>query len=273
MSKIFSLVSILFFLVSCEQNIFEGENTTTKYPDNIGHEWEYNTVWKLEYYDTTGQIVSATTEQTENTIIRIVKDRDVISSYNNLILFESYDLSSTHNVNKIWYLNADSGLFAIAYSNPGASQPVLPKQGILTSQQFKNLIKTVGKYPGYFDPFNPLNQLADSIQYYIPPRKVLMYPLKIGSQWIELTEPFYRERFINRQQIINTNRKDYLCYKIESKWDWVPNLKFTDYIDLNAGLVMREIVADSVGSVLPGSPDIVGYFKSTSISMLVREQK
>ena len=170
-------------------------------------------------------------------------------------------------------MNADSGFFAIAYSNPGASQPVFPKQSIMTFEQIKHFIKTIGTFPGSLNAVSALNQLTDTIQYYSPARKVLMYPLTVGSRWIELTVPFYRERFINKQQIINSNGLEYYCYKVESNWTWIPNLEFTDYIDLNSGLIMRKVIADSIAISLETTPDTVGFFKSTTISKLVREKK
>lgn len=274
MSKIFIIISILFLFSSCEQLVNTGDLTSSqKYPAKTGNEWEYDSEWKLEYYDTTGHINRTSFGSSGNTIVRIIKEEYTLGLYKDLVLFESFDLSTPQNINQTWYLNADSGLFAIAYSAAGSSQFVLPKQRNITLEQVHNFVRAIGTFPGFADVNTILNPQADTIQYYSLPRKVLTYPLGIGSRWIELTEPFFRERFINKKQIINANGKDYYCYKVESNWTWVPYLEFTDYIDLNSGLVMREIIADSIAQVLPGSPDIIGYFKSTTTSKLVRETK
>lgn len=274
MTKMFFILSIFFLFTSCEQIVNIGDLTSSsKYPTKIGHEWEYCTEWKLEYYDTTGHIDSTFIDSSGNTIVRITKDEITLGLYKDLVLFESFDLRTPQKVNKIWYMNADSGLFAVAYSNAGSSQFVWPKQRNIALEQVHNFVRTIGISPGFADANTIPNPQADTIQYYSPPRKVLLYPLTNGARWTELTVPFYRERFITKKQIINTNGKDYYCFKVESKWSWLPVLKFTDYIDLNAGLVMREIIADSMAIILPDSPDIAGYFKSTSISKLVREKK
>jgi hypothetical protein len=170
-------------------------------------------------------------------------------------------------------MNVDSGLFAVAYSDPGASQWVLPKQTFSSYERLKNMIKLIGAFPGPFEGDYPPNYLTDTIQYYTPLRKVLMYPLSIGARWTELIEPFYRERFINGWQTIDTNGRDYDCYKVESFWNLIPNLKFINYLDLNSGLVMSELIADSIAISSSTIPDTIGFYKSTTISKLVREKK
>ena len=174
----------------------------------------------------------------------------------------------------MWYMNLDSGLYVIAYSNPGASQLVLPKTSVMTFERLKHLIKTIGTFPGSFDEANSLYQLTDTIQDYTPTRKVLTYPLTIGARWIEFTFPFFKERFIQKKEIVNTNSGSYNCYKLETNWNW-SNFEFNDYVDLKAGLILREIIADSlpISSVTTIDPDTVGFYKYTLISKLVREKK
>jgi hypothetical protein len=273
MAKIFLSISIIIFFLGCEQleNISE-LNTSHKYPSQVGQEWEYNTMWKSEYYDQSGGINIASLENLGNTVVRITKVNERLGTYNNLILFESFEVNTPQNIQRMWYSNSDTGLFAIAYSNPGASQPVFPKQSIMSFEQLKHFIKTIGTFPGYFEAAKTLNQAADTIQFYTPPRKALMYPLTIGSRWIELTTPFFRERFIQKQQIINANGRNYNCYKIESNMSW-PNFEFNDYIDMNSGLIVREIIADSMMIVTVTNPDSGAFVKSTTISRLVRETK
>ncbi len=273
MSKLFFVVSFLLLFISCEKLVNIGDiPSNSKYPDKIGHEWEYNTVWKFEYYDSTGYIDSTSIQDLGNTIVKVTKENEVVGSYTNLIRFEDYDLATPQNIGKIWYLNADTGLIAVAYQNPGNSQHVIPKQSLTSIDQFKSFIKNIGVLPGVPILNNQPSHPLDTIQYYLPPRKVLKYPIALGSRWIELIEPFYRERFINKQQIVNANGKNYYCYKVESELFW-GNFKLNDYIDMNSGLIIREIIADSMSLILPGSPDIVGYYKSTTTSTLVRMTK
>jgi hypothetical protein len=271
--RIIIISSILLLFNSCEQLVNTGGlSSSEKYPTNLGHEWEYNTIWKFEFYDSTGHIDSTSIEDLGNTIVKVTKEQETLETYTNLIRFEDYDVTTPQNINRMWYLNADSGFYAIAYHNPGVSQPVIPKQGILTTEQIKSFVKSFRVFPSDAELNPQSHHVTDSIQYYSPARKVLKYPLGIGARWIELIEPFYRERFINKQQIVNAIGKNYYCYKIELELFW-GNFKLNDYLDMNSGLIIREIIADSVSHILPGSPDIVGYYKSTTISTLVREKK
>jgi len=273
MHRIIIISSILLLFNSCEQLVNIGDlRSSQKYPAQVGHEWEYYTEWLLEYYDTTGHIDSTSIGPSENTIVRIIKESDTLGFYKDLVLFESFDLSTPQLVNKTWYRNTDSGLFAIAYSNAGSSQFVWPKQRHIALEQVTNFISTIGILPGFADGNTALYPHIDTVQYYSPPRKVLTYPLMIGSRWIELTIPFFRERYIDKQQIINANGINYNCYKIESNMSWL-NFEFNDYIDLNSGLIKREVIADSIMLVTVANPDSGAFVKSTTISKLVRERK
>lgn len=272
MVKKLSLIPFLFVLVSCEELVNIGETpSNTKYPAKIGHEWEYNTVWRFEFYDSLGHIDSTSVQDLGNTIVKVTKQNEVVGIYTNLICFESYDVVTPQNVNKVWYSNPDSGFYAVAYKNPGVTQIVSPKQNIKGLENLKKIISLFGLSPAAYNRAIYLTQLSDTIQFYSPVRKVINYPLYIGARWTELIQPFYRQRFVNKQQIINVNGKNYYCFKIESDWEW--NISFTDYIDLNSGLVLREIVADSVAILMPDSPDPLGYFKSTTTSKLVSMKK
>lgn len=272
MKKLSIISALILIFVGCEKLVNIGDiPTNVKYPSELDREWEYNTVWKFEFYDSLGHIDSTSIQDLGNTIVKVTSEQETLGTYNNLIRFEDYDAATPQNIHRMWYLNADSGFFAIAYHNPGISQLVIPKQKITTLEELKRIIKLIGLSPAAYNRTIYPTQLSDTIQFYLPVRKVINYPLYIGARWIELIQPFYRQRFVNNQQIINVNGKNYYCFKIESDWDW--NIEFTDFIDLNSGLILREIVADSLAIISPDSPDPVGYFKSTTTSKLVRMKK
>jgi len=125
---------------------------------------------------------------------------------------------------------------------------------------------TISKSMQLYIPVFFNNILSDSIQYHNPPRKALKYPLKIGSRWLELEYPFYRERFVNEKENIEVSAGTFSCYKVESEWNL--DLIFTDYINLTDGLIKRIVFADSAGITAPGDPDPVSYARITSLSEL-----
>uniref|UniRef100_A0A832G7R3 Lipoprotein n=1 Tax=Ignavibacterium album TaxID=591197 RepID=A0A832G7R3_9BACT len=272
MSKLFFILPILFLFIACEKVVNSGNFPIySKYPTQLNTEWEYNTIMLFEYYDSTGNIDSSSVMDLGHTICKITNINDSIGNFSKLILFEEYDVATPTNIHKTWYVNADSGLYSIAYSNPGSSQIVIPKQHLKSFEYFIQTVKSIGVAPAFYFGLSNSNQVSDSIQFYTYPRKVLVYPLKIGSRWIELIEPFYRERIVRTTEIINCNGKDYNTYKIESEGDF--KVIFNDYINLTDGLIKREILIDSVAIISPISPDPQGYYKFGSISNLVRVLK
>lgn len=239
-----------------------------KYPAKIGNQWEYHTTMTIEYYDSSGNIGSVETFDFGNTIVKIESENDTLNGIPQFILFTSYDLSTPEYIHKSWYANPDSGFYVIAYSNAGSSQPVLPKGMNLNHQAIASFINS--KSMQLFIPVSFNNNPSDSVLYFDPPRKVLKYPLKIGSRWIELVNPWYREKYVNEKETIQVPAGTFSCYKVESEWDILPNnpFTFTDYLSLQDGLVKRYVSIDSLAHITePG--DTVGYFKSTSISELV----
>lgn len=271
MSKIIASFFLLIVFTSCEKSINSGGIPIwSKYPIQLNREWEYNTTFKLEFYDSTGRIDSTEVIDLGNTICEITSLNDTMGNLINLVQFQEYDVLTPQNVHKMWYLNADSGLFAIAYSNPGSSQVILPKANIKNFDNIKYIINLIGLNPASHYNTNFTNQINDT-SFYLYPRKVLQYPLRIGERWVELIEPFYRERFIKDKAQITINGNIYNCFKIESDWDW--NIVFTDYINFTNGLIMRELLIDSVAIIGPEDPNPLGYYKFSSVSKLVRETK
>jgi hypothetical protein len=238
-----------------------------KYPTKTGNQWEYQTVMTIEYYDSSGNISSDETFDFGNTIVKIESGNDTLNGVPQFIIFTSYDLSTPENIHQSWYANPDSGFYVIAYLNAGRSQPVLPKGMNLNHQAITNLIKS--KSMQLFIPVSFSNNPSDSVLYFDPPRKVLKYPLKIGSRWLELEYPFYRKRFINEKENIEVPAGIINCYKVES--DWNLDLIFTDHISLTEGLIRRFVFADSAGISTIGDPYPVTYARITTVSELVRK--
>ena len=270
MKKLFILLlTVLGLLIMTGCDVCSSYPTEQlKYPAQTGNQWEYHTTMTLEYYDSTGRIASDEILDLGNTIVKIESENDTLNSHSNLVLFTSYDLSTPENIQKSWYANSNSGLYVIAYAGAGSSQPVLPKGMNLDHQTIASL--TISKSMQLLIPLSNNNNSSDSIYYHDPPRRVLKYPLKIGTRWIELEYPFYRERFVNEKETIEVPAGTFSCYKVESDWD-IPSINpfiFTDYISLQDGLVKRYFSVDSLAHVT-ALGDTIGYFKSTSISELV----
>ena len=267
MKKLFILLllPISFTIVSC-YNSSTNPISQSKYPTRIGNQWEYQTIYTIEYYDSTGNIDSLEVLDFGNTVVKIVSKNDSINGNSNLVLFSSYEVSSPDSNQRSWYSNSDSGLYVIAYSGAGRSQPVLPK--INPTNSFSFLFSSSSMLmPDISNLFN--SNPLDSIQLFDPPRKVLLYPLTMGAHWVELVYPFYRERFVDKKLTIEVPAGIFNCYIIESKWNL--SVEFTDYINLEDGLIRRLVYSDSVQITTIENPDSLFYARFTSSSQLVNK--
>jgi hypothetical protein len=262
-------ISILALLLNSCKNSDNGNDPINNgiYPVNANFEWEYSTIVYTSYYDSSGNIDSSQTIDLGNTIVRITDINQTINGYNDLIKFISYEVSSPDNIATDWYENKTDGFYSIAYKNAGAAQPVIPK--FISGKKYYNLndVKKIFTTPGFGLFLNEATN--DSIMFYEPPRKVLAYPIQIGSSWNELKIPFNRDRAITCRENISVNGVEYYAYKIESIWD-MPKSEFTDYLDANSGLVMRIFSANSLAMATIDNPDGIGFVRYKSISKLVR---
>lgn len=267
MKKLLILLSLIFVVAIINSCDICSCYTTPqqKYPAKSGNQWEYQTAMTIEYYDSLGNIESVETLDFGNTVVKIESENDTVNGNSNLVLFTSYDLSTPENIHKSWYSNSDSGLFVIAYSNAGSSQPVLPKGAYFDKKLIDGIMDSRIMQPTLPHSFNSI--LSDSILYFVPRRKALEYPLKIGSRWVELVTPFYRERFIDNKENIEVPAGTFNCYKIESDWDF--DLIFTDHINLRDGLIRRIVFSDSAGISTPGDPDPTKYARITTLTELI----
>lgn len=247
MNNLSSLFIILFclYLSGCKDSGTQNQDQgNTKYPDKLNNEWEYKTITTFSYYNHSGGIDSTSHDYPDNSIIKIIKTDDSLKKYKGLIKFEIYNKLSPNNISYSWYQNSDTAFIAVAYYNPPGTL-VEPKRN------FTNRYLTLSEYKEMIYSFSPdLRSLHkatydDSIQFYDIPRKVLSYPLSVGKTWVELYTPFYRERYVNNYIPLTAAGQIMQCYEIKVNWPGY-RTEFNDYISLNAGLIKREIISDSI---------------------------
>ena len=272
MKYLFSLIIILIstYLIGCKDSGTQVSGAgNTKYPANLNNEWEYMSISTFSFYDQSGVIDSNSIDYSNNTIIKIIKVNDSLMNYKGLIEFEIFNKLSSQEKSYNWYLNADSNFTAVAYNNAGITQFIQPKRNFIKRYM------TLAEYKEMIHLFSPdirtLHEttLSDTILFYDIPRKVLVYPLSVGNKWVELYTPFYRERYINNYLNIAVEGQQYYCYEIKVNWQEYKT-EINDYISLEAGLVKREIISDSI-MVLNENADLIGFMKANTITTLVRK--
>ena len=262
------LSAVIFFGCKGKNQGVDPEGNLNKYPVNLNYQWEYSTTLTYEYLNSTGGIDTTQTFELPNTIIKVSTINDSLPRYKNLIKIEAYNTDSPGTFSENWYINNDSVFSIIAYRNAGSSYPVIPKlhnKKYMTLKEFENICRDLTFNSG-------INKIsADSVQYFNPPRIVLKYPLFQGEKWNELKTPFYRDRVVKGTTSLEVNKNYYNCYIIEADMSTL-NLKMIDYISLQAGLVKREIISDSIAITNESSPDsAIGYMRGHDISILVNK--
>lgn len=268
---IFLPLSILIISINCKDLGPGFDFPDSKYPVKLNMEWEYITTMTVGYYDSLGNIINYDTVFTANVISRITGVNDTIGVYNNLIRFEAFDLSFPNIKQTFWYWNTNSNFSIIAYHNAGIAPWVLPKQSnsktIFTLNELKSFI---GK-PGLIEILCTEATSLDSILFYEPPRKALEYPLFAGRKWVEINSTdFYRERYVDSMVDINFDGKQIPCYLIKVNWPNSGNASINDYINMNYGLLKREIIIDSIMVTSFTNPDSGGFAKFSELSDLIR---
>jgi hypothetical protein len=265
------LVSVLIFiclLISCSEDNPTNSSETKKYPTRLNMEWEYSTIMIIEYYNSIGYIADKETLDLGNTIVKIVNTNDSLGVYSKLVKFESYDVLTANQKKYDWYSNSDSGLTLIAYSNAGATQPVIPKIHGKRYITFRELISIIeSPEPGIFS-FS-ISSPTDSIYFYEVPRQALAYPLKLNKRWVELVYPWYRERYVEKVVSKFFQGQATKCYVVKVDWQGF-DIEFNDYISLDKGLMKRQILADSIIITDPSHPDSGGFGRISNYSNLVR---
>jgi len=268
---IISLFILIITMINCSDDNPTDSTTIKKYPSKLNMEWEYNTQMKIEHYGDYRNVINTEIMDLGNTIVKIVKTNDTAGTITNLLKFESYDVQTSGNISSNWYSNSDSGLFIIAYSGAGATQLVIPKingKRYLTFKEFIEIIKL--PEPPIFQSVNI--SVSDSVYFYEVPRHVLAYPLRVNKRWVELVYPWYRERYVDKLTLVNFQGVTLACYIVKIDWDTF-EIEFNDYINLNMGLIKREILADSVFFTGPNNPDSGSFGKISTYSELIRIAK
>ncbi|MDP3831453.1 MAG: hypothetical protein Q8Q47_09295 [Ignavibacteriaceae bacterium] len=261
---IIALLSITIFLTSCD-NDSSSNPSNGKYMPTLNTELTYKTTNLFEIYDEFGRIVD-TMEIMENDIISVVKILSVDDSlpgYRDLLRFNVGNSST-------WYINNDTAFFAVAYSNPGGDWvfPKMSSKRYLTISEAKEIISMMNK-----DIAIPNSVLSDSVQYYESPRVVVKYPLYVGQKWVELSLPsfLWRERVVKDVKIVSVAGLAFSCFENVAEISNL-HLKITDYFNITTGIIKRVVLSDSVGLSSADNPEITGWGKFTTESILIEKR-
>jgi len=256
------------FFISCNNSTGPEPISNNFYPIALNQEWEYSTTDTIEYYDTLVNIKNTEVHNLGNTIVRIEALYDTsIEPSKDLIRFVSFEVGQSNLKAINWYENKNDGLYVVAYKPAPSSQPKIQK--LNSGGIYMNI--DVLKRLNLFLDFNLYTKTINNYtRVWVQPSKVLAYPIKVGNYWNDNNVPFYKNRFVETKENININGNIYAVYKIASI-GYNIDFRLNDFISPKYGLVMREVLADSVVILAPNSDNILGFAKMKRISKLVRK--
>lgn len=264
--KYFLLSFLLLWLQSCSEKSDNAVNPR-HYPVDMNSVLEYTTTLYIQYYDSSGNLLDPESILTDYSEVHVMSNHDSLGNYNNLYLLISFDKNFPFDSSKRWYLDSDSGFYAIAYSTPGSIHNVLPKRSCNSVVDYIRSKLQLVESP-YFD-LNNYSGINDSIYFYQKPVLLFLYPLLVGSRWIESNEFMKIERVISDYKKIDVPAGSFRCYEIKRIFNdlTLASLSSSEYVDLNIGLIKRQVIADSMLFIFEPE-DSLRYFKFTSVSEL-----
>lgn len=254
--RLFIGLIILLSFLGCDSdtNIVEDQFT---YPLSVGNRWDYRRDY-IEYMFTNSSRADTltTVSGSDSCSISVVQNIVLRDSIATVQLIGQDYVNGDTSVGLYFYQSRDTGLFEIAYQDPGLI--VLPKPGgvgflftePLMSQYFRKMIglqiadlaKSAGANELYFED---------------PPVFVLKYPLEVGSQWIYRLEnhPWRIDKAVIGDTTVQVSAGTFDCYKIRLSYEFsATNVIIDDYI-AKEGLIRREIlfegdISDMYGTAL-----------------------
>ncbi|OYD17633.1 hypothetical protein CH333_00095 [candidate division WOR-3 bacterium JGI_Cruoil_03_44_89] len=271
---IFTLGFLLLF-VSCSRD-YPLHEKDIRFPLYVGNWWCYERVLTFEGVDL---------PWIEDTLRFFshwkIMNRDIIGSQKYeayLLKSEEYPKGGRRGTSLEWYTEkweGEDGLFDIAYS--GCSGGLPPKS--LRSYKIRFMDKEFDSPDGVFDYVRGMGYakgdtfIIDTAVIYIidttiriPPRKVLVYPLWVGKDWVAFKDVWLQKRKVVGIETITTPAGTFPCYKIQVYGDiWDEDAVWYDWFS-NEGLIKRYFWFRGEAVDENGNP--IGIVESTDIQLL-----
>jgi len=179
-----AIASIVQFGIHCQG---EKEFVVEYFPAGVGNWWEHEYRFLTIIYDT------VLNDTSENLFVDSLHDE--IVGINTVAGWSCYRFHETTYDNTIWYAHPDSALLFIASlvgRDPGfVSRSSTDITYVLHGVMF-GTISEVASYMKYLTRGLEWNRDADTV-YLTPPQKCYVYPMKVGTAWVRMMDPWYEE--------------------------------------------------------------------------------
>jgi hypothetical protein len=265
--KIIILVGFLslLFLLDCSRDypIFEEKNV--KFPLSVGNSWTLKREFKIVFHPPVSPWGDSLVWH--DSIYSKIIDRDILQGHESYILQNDYyEEDRSHFFSLEWYTDSWDGcpgLYEIGHTRGGPPKALPGYKFRFAGREFNSPYEISLWIQG----LRPCK--GDTITR-ISPRKVLMYPLYIGKEWVAFNEPSVclQTRKVVDKELVTTPAGDFSCYKIEvvNEYTLVKNsIIWYDWFS-NKGLVKS--YSWSISELVDENNNKVGTCEITDVYLL-----
>ncbi|UCD38289.1 MAG: hypothetical protein JSW54_02065 [Fidelibacterota bacterium] len=243
---IFLLIALLFF--ACEPE--DSDPGEFRYPLQVGNRWEYTREtgqYIYEDMDSAGTPVYIDTTTYPYLVTALVTEATTWGDTLRVSAIYSEEVSDSFGTltGTQYYTNHDDGLYCYAYMGGSDIFP-LPKRTTSRGIRFKDMsFSDVHAMSTCLQNIIPYAQMkGDSLYFNDPPRKVIQYPLEVGTHWLFSTRYIKIDKEVMGKESIQVPAGNFDCWKIQWLYDmnhdeqWDENITIIDYI-CHKGLIKR----------------------------------
>jgi len=191
-----------------------------RFPTEVGNSWDYKRTFYIVIYDTSsGNIVE------EYLIVDSLHAEFL--SIDTLRGWECYKYSSqlfedgnTYS-DTVWYAHPDTAFLEIAYTPPTHAGPPWKASGKLRlkfGERYFNSIDELRLYLYKMRKSRFANTSSDTT-FWDPPKKLFIFPLMVGKQWISMMDPWKEERDVAAEEVVQVPAGDFSTLRIDMRPD------------------------------------------------------
>ena len=265
------ITTILFFLsgnIPCFAESSANPLVIEHFPTQVGNSWEYRRTFQVVVYDTVNNdtieylLIDSLHEEFE--------DIDTLAGWEcyrlHRILFEQGDTFPE----TWWYAHPDTALLWIAYlySNESRNSTELKNNNIkfwIGEKSFDSP-QALAQYLYCikYTKFLPLNL---DTAYWLPPKKLFIFPLDVGKYWVAMTDPWLEEREIIAEDSVTVPAGTFFTLRMEITSEWMGEVDLwykwiTEEGIIKDTMYTRGIATDTLGN-------IIGYYDADDIYELL----
>jgi hypothetical protein len=266
MKQLFFLLFLTGVFLSCKKDKSPEPSPNANepgqfiYPLKEGNSWTYNTITTSVDLDSKDTFFN----QTINSYL-VVSGLKTLS--NGAEAYEIHEIDSSPKTNhtpghsRVYFQNRPDGLYSIAYTQSGRAIGL--RRGPGSFQEVQGILRDFGAGSGTG---------ADSLIIEKDPRKVLVYPFALNTEWSHLyPRAFPIRRKVVGWESVKTPAGAFLCYKIkhsfDTDWNGIPDSNFVSHYYISAkGLI--KISSTFHGKLTDATGNEIGNGETTTLSVL-----